>query len=132
MDLHGFEPYALLRNGHAMTIAAAYWGRRFALPRPEARLFRVAEDSQLLAACHWQEGKRKDAPVIAIVHGLEGSSDSNYVLGIAEKAFQRGFHVGRLNQRNCGGTETLTPTLYTSRITGDYPSLFEQLDHVHP
>ncbi len=110
-----------------MTIAAAYWPRRFALPPLEARLFRVAEDSQVLAACHWQEGKRKDAPVIAIVHGLEGSSDSNYMLGIAEKAYQRGFHVVRLNQRNCGGTETLTPTLYNSGMSGDYRAVFEEL-----
>jgi predicted alpha/beta-fold hydrolase len=110
-----------------MTIAAAYWQRRFALPAPEARLFRVAEDSQLLAACHWHAAKRKDAPVIAIVHGLEGSCDSNYVLGIAEKAYQRGFHVVRLNQRNCGGTETLTPTLYNSGMSGDYRAVFEEL-----
>ena len=110
-----------------MTIAAAYWSRKFVLPLPEARLFRVAEDSQLLAACHWQAGKRKDAPVIAIVHGLEGSCDSNYVLGIAEKAYQRGFHVVRLNQRNCGGTETLTPTLYNSGMSGDYRAVFEEL-----
>ena len=110
-----------------MTIAAAYWPRRFALPPSEARLFRVAEDSQLLAACHWQAGRRKDAPVIAIVHGLEGSCDSNYVLGIAEKAYQGGFHVVRLNQRNCGGTETLTPTLYNSGMSGDYRAICEEL-----
>ena len=97
-----FEPHPLIRNCHAMTIAAVYWRRSFALPRPEARMFRVAEDSQLLAACHWQEGRRKDVPLLAIVHGLEGSCDSNYVLGIAEKAYQCGFHVVRLNQRNCG------------------------------
>jgi predicted alpha/beta-fold hydrolase len=110
-----------------MTIAAAYWPRRFALPKAEARLFRVAEDSQLLAACHWQEGKRKDVPVIAIVHGLEGSCDSNYVLGIAEKAYKRGFHVVRLNQRNCGGTEKLTPTLYNSAMSGDYQAVLDEL-----
>src|ERR1700730_9990958 len=127
MDAPAFEPHAFLRNGHAMTIAAAYWPRRFALPRPEARLFRVAEDSQLLAACHWQEGKRKDVPLIAIVHGLEGSCDSNYVLGIAEKAYQRGFHVVRLNQRNCGGSEKLTPTLCNSGMSGDYRAIFEEL-----
>ena len=110
-----------------MTIAAAYWPRKFALPPPEARLFRVAEDTQLLAACHWQPGKKKDVPVIAIVHGLEGSSDSNYVLGIAEHAYNRGFHVVRLNQRNCGGTETLTPTLYNSAMSADYRAVFEEL-----
>jgi predicted alpha/beta-fold hydrolase len=127
MDALGFEPHALLRNGHAMTIAAAYWPRRFALRRAEERLFRVTEDSQLLAACHWQEGKRKDIPVMAIVHGLEGSCDSNYVLGIAEKAYQRGFHVVRLNQRNCGNSEKLTPTLYNSGMSGDYRAVFEEL-----
>jgi predicted alpha/beta-fold hydrolase len=110
-----------------MTIAAAYWPRRFSLPPPEARLFRVAEDSQLLTACHWQQGKKQEAPVIAIVHGLEGSCDSNYVLGIAEKAYQRGFHVIRLNQRNCGGSETLTPTLYNSGMSGDYRAVFDEL-----
>jgi len=110
-----------------MTIASAFWPRRFLLPKAEARLFRVAEDSQLLAACHWQEGKGKNTPVIAIVHGLEGSCDSNYVLGIAEKAFQRGFHVVRLNQRNCGGTEKLTPTLYNSAMSEDYRAVLEEL-----
>jgi hypothetical protein len=122
-----FAPHAALRNKHAMTIAAAYWPRRFALPRAEQRLFRVEEDSQLLAACHWQDGKRTDAPVIAIVHGLEGSCDSNYVLGIAEKAYQSGFHVVRLNQRNCGNSEKLTPTLYNSGMSGDYRAVFEEL-----
>jgi hypothetical protein len=48
-------------------------------------------------------------------------------LGIAEKAYQRGFHVVRLNQRNCGGTETLTPTLYNSGMSGDYRAVFEEL-----
>jgi uncharacterized protein len=122
-----FEAHPWLKNGHAMTIAAAFWPRRFSLLKAEARLFRVAEDSQLLAACHWQEGKRKDVPVIAIVHGLEGSCDSNYVLGIAEKAYQSGFHVVRLNQRNCGGTEKLTPTLYNSAMSEDYRAVLEEL-----
>ena len=122
-----FEPHAWVRNAHAMTIAAAYWPRRFTLPEPQSRMFRVAEDSHLLAACHWQDKKRKDVPVIAIVHGLEGSCDSNYVLGIAEKAYQRGFHVVRLNQRNCGGSERLTPTLYNSGMSDDYRAVLEEL-----
>src|SRR5260370_5255513 len=127
MDPSEFEPHALLRNGHAMTIAAEYWPRRFALPQGEARLFRVTKDSQLVAAWHGQEGKRKDVLVIAIVHGLEGSCDSNYVLGIAEKAYQRGFHVVRLNQRNCGGSEKLTPALYNCGMSEDYRAVFEAL-----
>ena len=69
-----------------MTIAAAWWRRTFTLPKAEDRLFQVDVDSKILGHCHWQEGKRRDTPVIALVHGLEGSSDSNYMRGIAEKA----------------------------------------------
>jgi len=110
-----------------MTIASAFVPRRFDIPPAEARLFQVAPDSRLLAHCHWQLGNRKDAPVIVAVHGLEGSSDSNYVRGIAEKAFHRGFHVVRMNQRNCGGTEALTPTLYNSAMSDDYRAVLEEL-----
>ena len=110
-----------------MTIAAAYVPRRFTLPKAEQRLFQVDAFSQLLALCHWQERKRRDQPVMVIVHGLEGSADSNYVRGIAEKAFHRGFHVVRMNQRNCGGSERLTPTLYNSGMSGEYRVVFEEL-----
>ena len=110
-----------------MTIAAAFVPRRFDISTSEARRFPVDKDSALLGHCHWQPGKRKQAPVLVLVHGLEGSSDSNYMRGIAEKAFHRGFHVVRLNQRNCGGTEALTPTLYNSGMSGDYRAVFEQL-----
>ena len=125
-----FEPHPLLKNGHAMTIASAFVPRRFDIPPAEARLFQVDPESRLLAHCHWQPGKRKDAPVIVVVHGLEGSSDSNYVRGIAEKAFHRGFHVLRMNQRNCGGSEALTPTLYNSGMSADYRTVFEELSNV--
>jgi predicted alpha/beta-fold hydrolase len=122
-----FEPHPLLKNGHLMTIAAAFWVRKFALPSAEERLFMVDRESKILGHCHWQEGKQRETPVIALVHGLEGSSDSNYMRGIAEKAWASGFHVVRLNQRNCGGTEKLTPTLYNSGMSGDYRAVLEEL-----
>ena len=125
-----FEPHLLLRSGHAMTIAAAFLPRRFSLPAAEDRLFQVDAWSKLLGKCHWQEGKGRGVPVLVIVHGLEGSSDANYVRGIAEKAYARGFHVIRMNQRNCGGTEALTPTLYNSGMSGDYRAVFDELASV--
>ena len=128
-EIEEFEPHALLTNGHLMTIAAAFVSRKFDLPPVEDRLFRVDADSQILGRCNWQSGKRRDVPVIVILHGLEGSSESNYVCGIAEKAYRRGFHVVRLNQRNCGGTEALTPTLYNSGMSGDYRAVLEELSN---
>lgn len=124
-----FEPHRLLKNGHAMTIAAASVRRRFDLPQAEQRLFQVDAESRILGKCHWQPGKRRDAPVVVILNGLEGSSESNYVCGIAEKAFRLGFHAVRLNQRNCGGTEALTPTLYNSGMSADYKVVLEELSN---
>jgi predicted alpha/beta-fold hydrolase len=54
-----------------------------------------------------------------LVHGLEGSSDSGYIQGVATRAWAAGWNVVRMNMRTCGGTETLTPTLYHSGLSGD-------------
>jgi predicted alpha/beta-fold hydrolase len=122
-----FEPHRWLKSGHAQTIAASFAPRTFVLSSGEERLFRVDAETQLKGICHWQEGKGRDRPVVVVVHGLEGSSDSNYVRGIADKAFEKGFHSVRMNQRNCGGTERLTPTLYNSGLSGDYHAVLMQL-----
>ena len=54
-----------------------------------------------------------------LVHGLEGSSDSRYIQGVAARAWAAGFNVVRMNMRNCGDTDALTPTLYHSGLSGD-------------
>src|SRR6516225_8544248 len=127
LETRKFEPHRWLRGGHAQTIGAAFAPRKFALSAGTERFFRVDGQTQLKGICHWQEGQRRDLPVIVIVHGLEGSSDSNYARGIAGKAFVRGFHSIRMNQRNCGGTEQLTPTLYNSGLSGDYRAVLMEL-----
>jgi len=76
--------------------------------------------------CHWQERPREHATLV-LLHGLEGSSESAYMLGTAEKAWAAGFNVVRLNQRNCGGTEKLTPTLYHSGRSGDIRAVVTEL-----
>ncbi len=110
-----------------MTLAGRFWPRSLErLPLPAARYFEVEPGIRLLAHCHWQPepGRR---PAIVIVHGLEGSSDSRYVTGTAEKAWVAGFNVVRMNQRNCGGTEALAPTLYNSGLSGDYRAVVREL-----
>jgi predicted alpha/beta-fold hydrolase len=49
------------------------------------------------------------------------------MLGLAERAFATGWNVVRLNQRNCGGTESLTSTLYNSGLSGDYRAVLTEL-----
>jgi len=121
-----FIPHPLLRERHTMTLAGALWPRRTGrLPPAEDRLFETEPGTQLLAKCHWQTNR--DSPTLVLVHGLEGSCNSPYVRGTAEKAFVSGFHVIRMNQRNCGGTDRLTPTVYNSGLSADYRAVLNEL-----
>ena len=121
-----FHPRRLLSNGHLQTIAGNFLPRPNHLGPPESVLVEVSPAtkyqiaSQVLCHCHWQPSERcSTAPTAIILHGLEGSSNSQYVLGNASKLWQSGANAIRMNMRNCGGTERESPTLYHSGLSGD-------------
>jgi hypothetical protein len=113
-----FVPRRWLRGGHAQTIAGFLIQRRLRVPAPEERIIEVAAGIQVLCHCHWQPD-RAQALTLIVVHGLEGSSDSQYMLGVTEKALGAGMNVIRYNQRNCGGTDAQAPVLYHSGLSND-------------
>lgn len=119
VDLPPFVPGRRLGNGHVMTVVS--WARRRAfpdLPEPEARLVRVSPDTEVLTRCYWQPDRASRLTMVAL-HGLEGSSEVHYMRGLAAKAWRQGWNAVLINQRNCGGTEHLTPGLYHSGLTDD-------------
>lgn len=120
--LRPFEPRRGLTNGHLQTIVGNY------LPRPAFRHVSVAEavevdpadGSRVMCYCDWQpERGRTDRLTVILLHGLEGSADSQYIQGIAARAWRAGCNVIRMNMRNCGDTDELTPTLYHSGLSAD-------------
>lgn len=126
-----FEPHPLLRNAHAMTLVAKFYPRGSLLRNipMEARLFTVAPQTQLLGCCHWQHN-RHTAGTVILVHGLEGCCDSHYMAGLAAKAWRAGLNVIRLNQRTCGGTEHLAPSLYNCGLSMDIRAVVTELSTV--
>jgi len=64
---------------------------------------------------------------MVIWHGMEGSTDSGYMPSTARKAFRAGFNVVRVNYRNCGDTENLTPTLYHGGLSEDLRIVINEL-----
>jgi predicted alpha/beta-fold hydrolase len=117
-----FAPRRRLTGGHLQTIVGNY------LPRPdfqapstvEAVEVDAADSSRVLCHCHWQpEPVRAGRLTLVLVHGLEGSSNSQYVHGISARAWAAGCNVVRMNMRNCGDSDALTPTLYHSGLSGD-------------
>ena len=115
-----FRPRRFLRGGHVQTIASFLLPRQFSLAKysEEERLIEVEPGIRVLCHCHWQ-AERRTALTVIVVHGLEGSSESKYMLGIAEKGLAAGMNVIRMNQRTCGGTDGLAPTFYHSGRSAD-------------
>jgi predicted alpha/beta-fold hydrolase len=121
-----FVPRRGLRGGHLQTLASFFLPRRITPPPAEKRLIEVEPGEQVLCHCHWQQD-RKNALTLIIVHGLEGSSESQYMLGIAAKGTAAGMNVVRMNQRNCGGTDELSSTLYHSGRSRDIAAVAQNL-----
>lgn len=124
-----FHPRRFLSGGHVQTLASFVLPRRFSLPKPEKRLIEVEQGIHVLCHCFWR-AQRTAALTVVVVHGLEGSTESKYMLGIAEKGLIAGMNVVLMNQRTCGGTDHLAPTLYHSGRSGDVMAVTKHLiDH---
>ncbi len=124
-----FIPHRVLKQGDAQTLGAYLWPRRFRSgdrTGDEERLFEVEPGSQVLARCRWQPN-RTEHPTFVIWHGMEGSTASSYMLTTAARMFRAGFNVVRVNYRNCGGTEHLSPTLYHGGLTADLRAVLDEL-----
>ena len=92
-----FRPRRFLGNGHLQTIVGNFLRRVDVLPPAVPYLVEVApaeEDrpaSQVLCHCHFQPLEvRSGRPTAIIVHGLEGSSNSRYIHGVAARAWAAG------------------------------------------
>jgi len=115
-----------LGGGHLQTLASFFLPRRIVLPPVEGRLIEVEPGVRVLCHCNWQ-ADRQNALTVIVVHGLEGSSESQYMLGVAKKGMAAGMNVVRMNQRNCGGTDALSPTLYHSGRSRDVAAVAQHL-----
>src|ERR1700722_125287 len=115
-----FRARRWMAGGHVQTIASFLLPRKIQLPVPEERLVEVEPGIKIRCWCYWQdEARRREALTLIVVHGLEGSSDSQYMLGVARNGLTAGMNVVQMNQRNCGGMDACAPTLYNSSLSGD-------------
>jgi predicted alpha/beta-fold hydrolase len=133
-----FAPRRFFSNGHLQTILGNFLPRTHSLPPAETVLVEVSPAvnnqiaSRVRCDCHWQPTEvRASRPTAIIVHGLEGSSSSQYVLGNTNKLWQAGANIVRMNMRNCGDTEALTPTLYHSGLSSDVDAVMRHFVATH-
>lgn len=115
-----FRPWPLTSGGHRQTVLG-YWLRgELAWRRPEEDLVVDAGgDVRLLVRASWHAGLREERPALVLVHGLEGSDRATYALATGEAAFDRGWHVARMNMRGVGDGLRHCPQLYNAGLWED-------------
>jgi len=115
-----FVPARWLKNRHAQTIFAALpwaWRRRPRLRREELNL----PDGDSTAVDWLLEGDSLPgtAPLLVILHGLEGSAESAYARMFLEAAFDLGWRSCVLHFRDCGDYRNRLPRRYHAGETND-------------
>ncbi len=116
MEAAEYHPPWWYRGRHLQTL----WGpflRRFRSPRLRRERFRT-DDGDFLDL-DWLPSSDPDAPLVLILHGLEGSSRSHYVAGLLRETERLGLRGVVLNFRSCSGEMNLAPSLYHSGETSD-------------
>ena len=133
-----FVPRRFLSNGHLQTLAGNFLPRNIAVPEAESLLVEVDGPideygpTQIICHCHWQPAEvRRQQPTVILVHGLEGSSRSQYIIGNTARALSAGCNVVRMNMRSCGGTDHLSPTIYHSGRSADVGKVVARILHDH-
>lgn len=111
-----------------MTLFPRWWPRGVNPPTmpTQQRIFQITSETALLTKCHWQP-EPKHKPTVLLLHGLEGCTESHYMVGLAHKVWEKGWNCIRINQRNCGGSEHLTPTLYHNGLSQDYRQIIHEI-----
>ena len=123
--LRPFRPSWWAPGPHAQTLAGK-------LLRPVLPLARVRErwetpDGDFLDVDLGPAPAAGDAPVVVILHGLEGSSRRGYVLHAHDRLVRRGIQAVGLNFRSCSGEPNRLPRGYHSGETGDLAFVLERL-----
>lgn len=121
IESNDYVAKGLFKNGHFSTIYPALFSQnqiayqRQRLQTPDADFF----DVDILPGA--------TSNTLLLLHGLEGSSRSNYIQGMAAYFNAKGFTVYAINFRSCSGSDNLKPYSYHSGFTQDIRLLVQQL-----
>ena len=113
-----YTPPWWCRPRHLQTLWAVFRRRRL----PGLTRERLETPDGDFVDLDWLSGL-PEAPVLLVVHGLEGGAASHYVGGLFRLAAARGWRAALMYFRSCSGELNRLPRFYHSGETGD-------LDHV--
>lgn len=128
INIEPFEPAWWAWNTHVHTVVASQLTRvekpdhkRIEIPTPD-------NDFLEIDVCRVDTEK----PVVALFHGLEGSTDRHYIANLMGKLEENGFSSVALNFRGCGSRMNDQRRFYHSGETQDYRTFFQWINREFP
>ncbi len=118
---NSFVPAWWCRNRHLQTIWRKYFGDTPSLPLRRERW--QTEDDDFLDLDFLEpfaeNGRGDEMPTVLFLHGLEGSSQAKYMLGMLKNVAQLQWRGVALNFRSCSGEMNRQRRFYHSGETSD-------------
>src|ERR1700741_1476857 len=131
-----FVPARWLPGPHAQTVAGRYLRPATGVRYRRERIDTPDGDFLDLDFAHVvgspQPAPVEDSPVALVVHGLEGSAQSAYVLETCRALWGRGIRAVAMNFRSCSGEPNRLARFYHAGDTGDIAFVLERLAEPHP
>lgn len=124
-----FQPAWWLPSPHLQTLYGALLRKPPRLARLRERLW--LNDGDFLDL-DWYECGQSTTPLVLILHGLTGSSQSHYVLGLQQKLAEQNWSSVALNWRGCSGEPNLLPRGYHSGVSDDVQQVIRHIQQVRP
>src|SRR3989338_1366185 len=124
-----FKPAWWLPGPHLQTLWNPMCRQPAKLERTRERLW--LEDGDFLDM-DWYGPHQADAPLVLVLHGLTGSSDSLYVLGLQQQLAAQGWASVALNWRGCSGEPNLLARGYHSGASEDLAETVRHLRAQRP
>lgn len=124
-----FRPSPWLPGPHLQTLGGKLLRPGSTLPVERVRLHTPDQDFLDLDV---GPDPGRGAPVVLILHGLEGSSDRRYVRSTLQTVFRAGMRGVAMNFRGCSGEPNLRPRFYHSGETGDLDLVVSHLRERFP
>jgi predicted alpha/beta-fold hydrolase len=124
-----YRPPWWYRGRHLQTL----WGPMLRPSgRPRLRRERLDTPDGDFLDLDWLEPAPAAAPLVVILHGLEGSFRSHYVRGLCREAARLGLRAVVMNFRSCSGELNRAARLYHSGETSDLDWVLDRLERREP
>ncbi len=113
-----FEPFPGLGSGHLQTILASLLlpGKE---PPSKEWLVDLGEDSYLSCWISTPQKWQSSDQTVLLLHGMGGSTSSDYMIRISRKLYLKGYRVVRINLRGCGSGRGRSKRLYHAGVSDD-------------